>query len=80
MKLFKVILSPYGYDDYDGAVIIAESKEQVLELIENNTWGYALDHEEDCYFINHGQDIEIIEIDINEIKKPTLLLSSYNAG
>lgn len=40
MKLFKVILSPYDYDDYDGAVIIAESKEQVLELIENNTWCY----------------------------------------
>lgn len=37
MKLFKVILSPYDYDEYDGAIIIAESKEQVLELIENNT-------------------------------------------
>lgn len=37
MKLFKVILSPYDYDEYDGAVIIAETKKQVLELIENNT-------------------------------------------
>lgn len=79
MKLFKVILSPYDYDDYDGAVIIAESKEQVLELIENDTWSYA-NSVTDCYFVNHGQDIEIIEIDINEIKEPTLLLSSYNAG
>lgn len=80
MKLFKVILSPYDYDDYDGAVIIAESKEQVLELIENNTWCGDPDPVTDCYFYNNGQDIEIIEIDINEIKEPTLLLSSYNAG
>lgn len=80
MKLFKVILSPYDYDDFDGAIIIAESKEQVLELIKNETWVYDPDPVTDCYFINHGQNIEIIEIDINEIKEPTLLLSSYNAG
>lgn len=80
MKLFKIILSPYGYDEYDGAVIIAESKEQVLELIENNTWACDSDPVTDCYFYNNGQDIEIIEIDINKIKEPTLLLSSYNAG
>jgi hypothetical protein len=68
----------------DGLMIASgcsdKTNKEVLELIENNTWVCDPDPVTDCYFINKGQDIEIIEIDINEIKKPTLLLSSYNAG
>ena len=95
MKLFKIELDNVGYDDYDSCVIVAESKEQVEELCKCNFVKYEeWDTNRVCpiilydrrnvlseYFnINNDQKWTIAEVDINEIKQPTIICSSFNAG
>ena len=89
MKLFKITLDNYDYDDYDSCIIVAESKEQVEELCEKNFFSSDRDfiplvdvenelHED--FDIHGGQKWIITEVDINSITKPTIICSSYNAG
>lgn len=95
MKLFKIELDNVGYDDYDSCVIVAESKEQVEELCKcnfvkyeewdtNGVYPIALyDHRNvlsEHFNIHDGQKWTITEVDINEIKRPIILCSSFNAG
>ncbi len=95
MKLFKIELDNVGYDDYDSCIIVAESKEQVEELCECNFVKYEewdTEHHYPkllCDFrnvlsasfdIHDGQKWTITEIDINEIKQPTIICSDFNAG
>ena len=95
MKLFKIELDNVGYDDYDSCIIVAESKEQVEELCKHNFIEYEdWDMEQhfpkasydtknvlsESFDIHNGQKWIITEVDINEIKQPTIICSSFNAG
>lgn len=92
MKLFKIELDDY---DYDSCIIVAESKEQVEELCRCNFVKYEdwdTEHHYPkllCDFrnvlsasfnIHNGQKWTITEVDVNEIKQPTIICSSFNAG
>jgi hypothetical protein len=95
MKLFKIELDNVWYDDYDSCIIVAESKEQVEELCRCNFVKYE-DWDTEHYHpkllcdfrnilsasfdIHNGQKWTITEIDINEIKQPTIICSDFNAG
>ena len=95
MKLFKIELDNVDYDDYDSCIIVAESKEQVEELCKCNFVKYEewdtnrvhpimlCDHRDvlsEHFTIHDGQKWTIAEVDINEIKQPTIICSSFNAG
>ena len=95
MKLFKIELDNVGYDDYDSCIIVAENKEQVEELCKCNFVKYEewdtnrvcpillYDHRNilsESFDIHNGQKWTITEVDINEIKQPTIICSSFNAG
>ncbi len=92
MKLFKIELDNVGYDDYDSCIIVAESKEQVEELCECNFVEWDTEHRyskilydhrnilSESFDIHNGQKWTITEVDINEIKQPTIICSSFNAG
>lgn len=95
MKLFKIELDNVGYDDYGSCIIIAESKKQVEELCECNFVKYEewdingiypitlYDHRNilsESFNIHNGQKWTIKEIDINEIKQPTIICSNFCAG
>ena len=95
MKLFKIELDNVGYDDYDSCIIVAESKEQVEELCECNfvkyeEWDIYRIHPivlydgknllSESFNIRNGQKWTITEVDINEIKQPTIICSNFCAG
>lgn len=90
MKLFKIELDNVDYEDYDSCIIVAESKEQVEELCRCNFVKYE-DWDTEHYYpkrnilgesfdIHNGQKWTITEVNINEIKQPTIICSSFNAG
>lgn len=95
MKLFKIELDNVGYDDYDSCIIVAESKEQVEELCECNFVKYeewdiyriypivlydCKNRLSESFNIHNGQKWTITEVDINEIKQPTIICSNFCAG
>lgn len=82
------------YDDYDSCVIVAENKEQVEELCKCNFVKYEewdtnrvypiilyehVNVSSEHFNIHDGQKWTITEVDINEIKQPIILCSSFNA-
>ena len=68
-KIFKVERTDsISYDEYDSCVIIANSKEEVIELINSNSISYY----------DRGKRT-ITEIDLNTVSS-CLLVSSFNAG
>lgn len=81
MKLFKITLNNVGYDTYDGCIIAAKSEKQARQLLEDYNWlseqqaktGYT-------FFQANDQTSTFEEIRIEELKEPSLLMASYNAG
>lgn len=71
MKLFKVELDNVDWDTYDGCIVVAESEEAVMNLIENNRYGFH---------ISEGQNMTIREIHPDDYKEASFLLASFNAG
>ena len=59
-----------GYDEYEGFVIRAESKERIIELVESDE-GLEINS-----FANMNYDITEIKADGEE----KIILDSYNAG
>ena len=77
MKLYQVELDNVGYDTFDGCIIVADSEKEVFEYIT------AKDTNKDCsclFFVEKDQNIKITEIKLNEYKRTTILLASFNAG
>lgn len=88
MKLFLVSASNVGYDEYDSFVIIAESKEQVQEILNKDLRWYER-NDVDIYKVGNEcmpcfnaeqAPITVEEIKIEDLKKPTVICASYNAG
>ena len=81
MKVFKVWVDDNGYDEYDGAVVVAESEEEVRShLIHDDIFRRTRFVAEKCeaFTFEDGQG----EIHIEEVPtdKVAVILTSYNAG
>ena len=85
MKLFLVKRKmKIGYDEYDSCVIIAPDEETIHDMLskDRSFWKeqFGIDESTQHYWDCGKDDREIIEIDLNQIEKPIILVSSYNAG
>lgn len=76
MKIFKVWVDHYDYDQYDSFVAVAESAEAIKEKFYINEYGKRC-YDEDIKFGKYQGEIHIEEIDLN---KEGVILSSFNAG
>ena len=86
MKVFKVWVDKYDYDDYDSFVCVANSEDEIRSHINLNQYGggvITMDINED--YENHSTcydfqgEIHIEEVNLN-CDKPYIVCSSYNAG
>ena len=85
MKLFLVERkAKVSYDEYDSCVIIAPDEETIHNMLskDRNFWKEQFGaYESTQDYWDYGKDDrEITEIDLNQIEKPIILVSSYNAG
>ena len=65
--------TPVDYDEYDRCVIIADSEEEVNDMIDNRTEWFT------NYWDTGKEDRSITEIDLNTCKSMEIC-SSFNAG
>lgn len=83
MKLFQIKLNEYWWDDYSDCIIVANSREEVEEMCKNNTFPNSDESFDFDFEITKSQQeagYVITEINLDEIDKPIILCSSYNAG
>ncbi len=91
LKLFKIKLTDVGYDDYDGAIVAAETLAQAKDLCEygndiydSDTHSYIVGERfkrEDNFERRNGQKYTVEEIGTTtKYTEPTIILSSFNAG
>ena len=66
MKVFLVWVDKYDYDEYDGVVVVAGSKERALEIVN-----------ERHYFYESQGEIFVTEVDTTT---ESVVLESFNAG
>ena len=76
MKCFLVYVKDWGYDEYDGVVVAADSEEEVRNMFKREKeWdGYATTIEGIYFYDYQG------EIFIEEVKEKGVVLASFNAG
>lgn len=85
MKVFKVWADRYTYDDYDSFVIVANSKEEILEhLRPEGSWRRSFcfgefSEGQEVWFGESQGEIHIEEVNLN-VEKPYIVCASYNAG
>ncbi len=81
MKVFKVWVDSCGYDEYDGAVVVAESKEEVRShLIHDDIFQRTRFVAKNCEcfsFEDYQGEIHIEEVPTDKV---AVILTSYNAG
>jgi hypothetical protein len=70
MKIYHVYVKKYGYDEFDGLVVVAENKDRALEMVKVGYYG-------GCYFNERQGKIYIEEVDLTT---EHTVLESYNAG
>lgn len=58
MKVFCVYPDDYGYDDFNGIVVVAENKDKALALVESGHYGWS-------YFKVQQGEIHIDEVDLS---------------
>lgn len=84
MKLFKVYVKDFWYNEYDGCIIAAKSKKEVRALFTRNEQYRLTSVEnpngENVYFEDIQGKIHIEEINLNNLDKPAILLASFNAS
>ena len=84
MKVFKVWADSYDYDEFDGAVVVAESEEDIRSrLFHNDVLGKTLfmldglpEFERFSFYDCQGE-IHIEEVPTDKV---AVILTSYNAG
>lgn len=78
-KIYLVTAEEYDYDQYDSVVVLANNKQEAIELCkgkdyETNKYSIAFDG----YFVKNQGKITIKEIDLNA--NAQVILASFNAG
>ena len=86
MKVFKVWVDKWFYDDYDSFVCVANSEVEIKKCISIDKYNRRVvdmsgnDDYEDCIWFDDFQgEIHIEEVNLN-VDKPYIVCSSYNAG
>ena len=86
LKVFRVWVDDYGYDQYDSAIIVAESREEVLKQIGTNPKGVRIwigainDQTISVIRLKFDADQGEIHVDEIDLTKPGQILTSFNAG
>ena len=86
MKVFKVWVDKYDYDNYDSFVYVANSEEEIRNHISIDRYNCRVidmsgndDYEDSVWFEDFQGEIHIEEVNLN-VDKPYIVCSSYNAG
>ena len=86
MKVFKVWVDKYDYDNYDSFVCVANSEEEIRSHISIDRYNCRVidmsgndDYEDSVWFEDFQGEIHIEEVNLN-VDKPYIVCSSYNAG
>ena len=86
MKVFKVWVDKWDYDDYDSFVCVANSEDEIRNHISIDRYNRRVidmggnDNYEDIVKFEECQgEIHIEEVNLN-VDKPYIVCSSYNAG
>lgn len=87
MKVFKVYVKNWDWDQYDSCIVVAESEEDVRSMLENDSHWITnrvvvktptpTKHTVTCYFESNQGKIFIEEVDLNT---KDVICSSFNAG
>ena len=86
MKVFKVWVDKWDYDNYDSFVCVANSEDEIRNCISIDKYNYRVvdvggnNNYEDCVGFKDSQgEIHIKEVNLN-VDKPYIVCSSYHAG
>ena len=86
MKVFKVWVDKYDYDNYDSFVCVANSEDEIRNHISVDRYNRRIidmsgndDYEDSVWFQDFQGEIHIEEVNLN-VDKPYIVCSSYNAG
>lgn len=86
MKVFKVWVDKWCYDNYDSFVCVANSEDEIRNRIRINEYGCRVidmsrnnAYENTVEFDDYQGEIHIEEVNLNA-DKPYIVCSSYNAG
>ena len=86
MKVFKVWVDKYDYDNYDSFVCVANSEDEIRNHISIDRYSCRVidmssndDYEDSVWFEDSQGEIHIEEVNLN-VDKPYIVCSSYNAG
>ena len=86
MKVFKVWVDKYDYDNYDSFVCVANSEDEIRNHISVDRYNCRVidmsgndDYEDSVWFEDFQGEIYIEEVNLN-VDKPYIVCSSYNAG
>ena len=86
MKVFKVWVDKWFYDDYDSFVCVANSEDEIRNHISVDRYNRRIidmsgndNHEDSVKFEEFQGEIHIEEVNLN-VYKPYIVCSSYNAG
>ena len=86
MKVFKVWVDKYDYDNYDSFVCVANSEEEIRSHISVDRYNRRVvdmsgndDYEDSVAFEEFQGEIHIEEVNLN-VDQPYIVCSSYNAG
>ena len=86
MKVFKVWVDKWFYDDYDSFVCVANSEDEIRNHISVDRYNRRVidmsgndNHEDSVKFEDFQGEIHIEEVNLN-VDKPYIVCSSYNAG
>jgi hypothetical protein len=70
MKVYRVYVDDWDYDEFDAVVVVAENEDKALAMVEN---GYY----DRCYFEKWQGEIHVEEVDLTY---EHVVLESFNAG
>ena len=86
MKVFKVWVDKYDYDNYDSFVCVANSEDEIRSHISVDRYNRRIidmsgneAYEDSVAFDDFQGEIHIEEVNLN-VDKPYIVCSSYNAG
>ena len=86
MKVFKVWVDKWDYDNYDSFVCVANSEEEIRSHISVDRYNRRVvdmsgndDYEDSVAFEEFQGEIHTEEVNLN-VDQPYIVCSSYNAG
>ena len=86
MKVFKVWVDKWDYDDYDSFVCVANSEDEIRNHISVDKYNRRVvdmsgneAYEDSVWFDDLQGEIHIEEVNLN-VDKPYIVCASYNAG